>query len=104
MNYNKIGSLEIAKRIAYELNGTRLVGKFGLWGKSISNLTLRDFDPCNKWEDIGPIIEEYKIPIFPVVAMDASWIAGSDQRCKTHELNPKRAAAICFLKMMEQTK
>lgn len=60
-------------------------------------------DYCNSWEDVGPLIEEYKICI--------GWYESSD-KCEAvipieggmhrqHDKSPTRAAAVCLLMYLE---
>jgi hypothetical protein len=74
--------------------------------------TWYQYSPCNSWEDIGPIIDEYNISIMrDWNEKDAySGIATRYEKrslgqyfftVEAEDESPKRAAAIAFLKMKE---
>lgn len=75
----------------------------------------RDFDPCNYWNDAGPVIKNYSISL---VNIGDEWIAatrdvgmegylGDEHLCLYgrdelfSDKNPLRAAMIVFLMMQE---
>lgn len=86
----------------------------------VFNGVVKMFDPCNSWTDAGPIIEESRISLWPMLETTGDineplreidkWEAAVEseefdsqwgyQRC-AHDKKPTRAAMICFLKMEE---
>lgn len=75
-------------------------------------------DYCRNWSDIGPLIEKYDLSIIKVsdgfIAVEASWdyidLSGYDEMdgacigCDCvigNDKNPKRAAALCIIKLLE---
>ena len=62
-------------------------------------LKYRDF--CNNWSDIGPLIEECKATLESRTSLPKlGWMASKDEHYHAHQ-NPKRAAAICIIKLLE---
>ena len=88
--YKDKSDFEINKRVAELINRKK------------DGLT---FAPCSSWSDIGPIIEEYKIDIEVINAPGLrGWYAtcSEDTTISSDVMsNPKRAAAIVFIEMME---
>ena len=62
----------------------------------VSGIGLVDY--VNDWSDIGPIIEREKICVSYV---NNEWIAGRYDDAPTVADTPTKAAALCYLKMME---
>lgn len=71
-----------------------------------------EMDYCNNWSDIGPMIEEHKVTVSPSAVDDANYssdeweasVGTGDYSCLiiSHwSENPKRAAAICIIKLLE---
>ena len=58
-------------------------------------------DYCNNWADIGPIIVDNRITIAPYQDESQGWFATTDTSFFVDDINPLRAAAICFLMMQE---
>ncbi|MCP3681821.1 MAG: DUF2591 domain-containing protein [bacterium] len=91
-DYNKMTDFEINKLVAESL------------GFSDPNEEYDGtIDYCNSWNDIGPIIKEYKISINYLPCTN-HWSAcdGHDSQIYAIEKDsPKRAAAIVFLKMTQ---
>ena len=65
------------------------------------DMSGRYVDYCNRWGDIGPIIERDNICLQSPV-MNSEWYACDieDLTLSEHK-NPKRAAAICYLMMKD---
>ena len=123
MNYDTVSDFEINKAVAEALGvpgmfpsdkpDIILVGKpilpmLSLDDYSETTCRIEAFDPCNNWSDIGPIIEDKKISLCYWASM--GWRASNTMRVVADESigefevadkNPRRAAAIVFLKMME---
>lgn len=62
------------------------------------------FDPCNNAADAWPIIQRSRISLIWVrTEIPNRWDAGGPCHMKwaTHEVNPLRAAMICYLMMQE---
>lgn len=112
MNYDGMSDFEVNKRLS-ELTGEVLCIVQSASIKSDVNGVLvktenktRLINHCNNWSDIGPLIERYDISIVRDAAEDLSaawWNASTIDNgieinyCK----NPKRAAAICIIKLLE---
>ncbi len=70
------------------------------------DLDAGTYDYCGSWSDIGPIIEEYRIHMLSDENRSGHWWAASTwdksgQPYKSIDENPKRAAALVFIEMME---
>jgi len=103
--YNDMTDFEINKLVAEKLGIP--------WGEV--NLTpshsqlfrhdtypIRQFNPCNSWSDMGPIIEREKIGIHVGKVAPNMWFALSrDEWFVENDKNPLRAAAIVYLMLKE---
>lgn len=96
--------LEIAKKVLRKINGTE-VFPARLWGSNISDISLKDFDPCNNPSDAWPIILKYNIKIIPRpsehIGSPKACTWGPQEVCQPVLTNDEllRAAMIVFLKL-----
>lgn len=110
MNYSEMSDFEINKLVA-EYHGFDFASKTQVFvfdeRASISpSGDPRVFNPCNSWDDAGPIIEENKLIVWPAGSKDkeglwnACWSGLLTPRVKWQP-NPLRAAMICYLMLKE---
>ncbi len=62
---------------------------------------LRKRDYCNNWSDIGPLIEKYSLDVQPPFKGSHWFVSDLDDEVVVRSTNPKRAAAICIIKLLE---
>ena len=100
-NYRDMTDFEVNKMVsAYLWGSICAVDEVVLHGEKDGA-----FDPCNSWDDAGPIILANKITISAPMEYEhpADWIAypASDSDICVLHLNPLRAAMIVFMMMQE---
>lgn len=94
MNYQEMSDFEINCAAAYHI---------GL--STVIMAENKEFNPCNSWDDAGPIIQQNGINLMASKVVDSGglkeWEAMSYEGNCHHwgELNPLRAAMIVFLMM-----
>lgn len=115
MNYSEMSDQEISLSLAkalgiYDFDSN---GQVFVWSdkESISSSGMPSvFDPCNSWADIGPLIEQYGLDmLYNQIGEKVLWQAncGKEFKCgleliESVEPNPKRAAAICLLMLLDK--
>ncbi len=118
MDYEKASDFEVnallASHLYLECNHAHTVnenenGEAEFWCANVIGDTCHagKFNYCNNWGDIGLLIEEYGVSL--VCTASGGWdchalsVFGDEERVTQHE-NPKRAAAICIIKLLEAEK
>ena len=110
--WNKLSDFEINTSVALALGG-----EVCSWpnpprlGVTFDGAYAVDFDYCNNPSDAWPIIVENKISNGPYAIRISrndyvdGWFAVADDECLTYvtDINPLRAAMICFLMLKEST-
>jgi len=115
-----MSDFEVNKRLSMILGGFKLSEFSETSGNFHSETPKYRFEPvlnyCNSWLFIGPLIEVYNVTLLMV--SDGAVAAASMHHCEvssfdemhdtyisadyyTDNKNPKRAAAICIIKLLE---
>ncbi len=111
MNFDDMSDFEVNKELALLVNNYRVFTDADTYVYlDTDDESIVDY--CNNWGDIGPLIERYEITInTPSYSCYGVWetcLTGSDGDdgliCHSYaDKNPKRAAAICIIKLLESS-
>ena len=120
MNWDEASDFEVNKRLA-ELLGLKIfndqfaslklkAGSVLVFDKN-KKYGTKEINYCNNWQDIGPMIESKFIKVEPLCDTDPSeerWYSSTavdtSKTVSYWHANPKRAAAICAIKLLESEK
>ncbi len=111
INYETASDFEVNKKLANLMNVkwscSPSASPNGQWlftnkYKEIEGESTPLPDYCNNWSDIGPLIESYLIELEYLDGFGWTASAAPNQDCASSCYdNPKRAAAICIIKLLE---
>lgn len=103
-DYSAMSDFKINKRVAELLNIDAEEDFDTDTNKTVlvikTNYSYRLFDPCNKWEDAGRIMEDYEFGMKKI--NKSEWVVLNKTGHLFHvDNNPRRAICIVFLMMNE---
>lgn len=111
MDWNNKSDFEVNKRLAellgmaiYECQSASVKAKGNavLICDSSAPYGIREVDYCNSWADIGLLIEKYELKIDPRRTMEKlPYMVSFSDRIWACDKNPRRASAICIIKLLE---
>ena len=107
MNWDEASEKEIQQRILQLTNGSSSMPVKYL-GRSLISIPLDEYNPCQNWQDIGPLILKFGISIeHDGIDWEANtnWMGDDSVRVwnsiDKHPCKPQRAAAICATQLRE---
>lgn len=108
MSYEEMSDFEINKLVAS--HESLIINNLQITSKNPTAVMVNDivqsfmFDPCNDPSDGWPIIDANRISVVTIGGeWESHWFSDAikDEAFNTANLNPLRAAMICFLKMKD---